>query len=177
MLNSIDDRKLINSLYEDRKGRRNDYPIEAMWNSLLAQIVFAIPTVAALIRELKRNGELRESCGFDPLLKENSVPTKDAYYRFFKNLSKHLKLIDEIFHKNIEKLKTLLHDFGKNLAVDGKAILSYKKGDKDADIGFKEISVPDDELSPCVKTIKWLGYKLHMICDSKYEMPIAFKGI
>lgn len=175
LLNSTEDRDLIISLYEDRKGRRNDYPVEAMWNSVLAQIIFAVPTVAALIRELKRNAELREVCGFDPLLKEDAVPTKDAYYRFFKNLSKHLKFIEEIFHANIEKLKNLLHDFGKDLAADGKAILLYKKGDKDADIGCKKVAVPDDESSLCGGTIKWLGYKLHIICDSNYEMPIAFK--
>ncbi|MBP7510106.1 MAG: transposase [Prolixibacteraceae bacterium] len=175
LLLSIKDRKLIDALYEDRKGRRNDYPIEAMWNSILAGIIFAHPTTASLIRELKRNAELRQVCGFNPLLCEDAVPSKDAYYRFFTKLIKYQNIIDEILHSNIEKLKKLLPDFGKDLAMDGKAIISYRKDDKDADLGFKKESVPDNELKSGEHTISWLGYKLHMICDSKYELPVSFK--
>ena len=53
-------------LEEERGKGRDDYPIRAVWNSLLAGIVFQHPTIESLIRELARNGQLRECCGFQP---------------------------------------------------------------------------------------------------------------
>ena len=52
---------------EQRRGRgRDDYPIRPMWNAVIAGVVFQHPSAAALIRELWRNGELRQLCGFNP---------------------------------------------------------------------------------------------------------------
>ncbi len=56
-----------------------------------------------MIRELNRNAELRQVCGFNPLLCEDAVPVKDAYYRFFTKLIKYQNIIEEIFHSNVEK--------------------------------------------------------------------------
>ena len=53
-------------LEEERGKGRDDYPIRAVWNSLLAGIVFQHPTIESLRRELARNGQLRELCGFQP---------------------------------------------------------------------------------------------------------------
>ena len=53
---------------EVMRGRgRNAYPVRAMWNALLAGIVFQHPGISALIRELDRNPALLQACGFDPL--------------------------------------------------------------------------------------------------------------
>ena len=43
---------------------RDDYPVRALWNSVLAGIVFQHPTIESLRRELSRNGQLRVLCGF-----------------------------------------------------------------------------------------------------------------
>ena len=60
---------------EQRRGRgRDDYPVRALWNSLLAGIVFQHESVESLRRELSRNGELRDLCGFDPLGGGQTVP-------------------------------------------------------------------------------------------------------
>jgi hypothetical protein len=48
----------------ERYKGRDDYPVRAMWNSLLAGIVFQHESVEKLRRELARNGQLREICGF-----------------------------------------------------------------------------------------------------------------
>jgi len=39
LLEALDYEALIRRLKAERKGRRNDYPIEAMWNSLLARFI------------------------------------------------------------------------------------------------------------------------------------------
>ena len=42
---------------EAARGRgRDDYPVRAMWNSVLAGIVFQHPSIESLRRELSRNG-------------------------------------------------------------------------------------------------------------------------
>ena len=74
ILDALPDEALVAALRQARKGRRDDYPVEAVWRSFVAGVVLGHPTVAALIRELKRNGELREVCGFDPLRGDQAVP-------------------------------------------------------------------------------------------------------
>ena len=74
VLDVLPDGELLDALVAERAGKRNDYPIVAVWNSLIAGIVFGHDSVASLIRELRRNAELRLICGFDPLGGEEVVP-------------------------------------------------------------------------------------------------------
>lgn len=178
LLEGIDDRELIETLEDERKGKRNDYPIRAVWNSILAGIIFQHAEISSLRRELARNAELRQACGFDPILRERAVPSKDAYSRFFGKLARHADLVEALFHRLVERMKELLPDFGRSLAADGKAIPAWRKTDTDADIGRKQTGEPDaqaDNAPNETKTVKWFGYKLHMICDATHELPVAFR--
>jgi hypothetical protein len=80
-----------------------------------------------------------------------------------------------------------LPDFGEALAIDGKAIESYARRrrdedkkpydgrrDIDADIGVKEYKGKKKDGSVWKKVKTWFGYKLHLIVDAKYELPVAF---
>ena len=51
---------LMRVLEQERGKSRDDYPVRAVWNSLLAGIVFPRPTIESLVRELQRNGQLQE---------------------------------------------------------------------------------------------------------------------
>ena len=64
VLGALDDGKLVSRLYRIRGKGRNDWPCEAMWNSFIASFVFEHPTIEALLRELRRNSQLRKMCGF-----------------------------------------------------------------------------------------------------------------
>lgn len=172
LLEALDDKELIRRLNAERKGRRNDYPIEAIWNSLLARLIFNHASIQSLRRELRRNAELRQVCGFDPILKEKAVPSKDAYHRFQKKLDNHSDLLLDIFHQLLRNLFKFLPDLGKRLAADGKAIPACRKDDRDAAIGCKkEISSKGEKE---IVTYEWFGYKLHLLCDATYELPVAF---
>ncbi|MCB6946216.1 transposase, partial [[Eubacterium] rectale] len=70
-----------------------------------------------LRRELSRNGQLREMCGF-----EGQVPTSYAYTRFLKSLIRDEEMMDKMFETLVEQLLERLPDFGKRLAIDSKAI-------------------------------------------------------
>jgi hypothetical protein len=186
-LSSVDE-KLV-SFLEQRRGRgRDDFPIRPMWNAVIAGIVYQHPSAESLRRELRRNGELRQLCGFDPFFGEKAVPTKDAFSRFLESLIEHEVFITAMFHALVDELKKKLPDLGVKTAVDSKAIQSFgkpvkdeklqeedRRRDTDADWGFKTYKGVRKDGTAWEKVVKWFGYKLHLLVDSKYELPLAFE--
>ena len=176
------DEKLMQHLERERSRGRDDYPVRAMWNLILAGVVYQHPTIESLLRELRRNSQLRRMCGFE----DDKVPTASACSRFLANLFKHEYLINEIFEDLVRQCYKLLPGFGKSLALDGKAIDSHarrrnanKKADGrrdlDADYGVKNYRGTREDGSLWEKTMSWFGYKLHLLVDADYELPVAFK--
>jgi len=183
VLEELPDEGLIDVLEEERKGRRDDYPVWMMWNTLIAGIIYGHPTIESLRRELLRNPSLRRICGISGIDGIEGVPTKDAYYRFFKKLVKHKDLVEEIIDKLIEKLRGELRDLGKDTAIDTTEIRTYARGkkepeesaDPEADWGVKRRweKKKEGKLYEVIK--RWFGYKLHMIVDANYEVPLKYK--
>src|SRR5678816_4659720 len=64
VLEHMPDEELMRKLEKERGNGRDDYPVRAMWNSILAGVVFEHESTESLIRELSRNGPLRFMCGF-----------------------------------------------------------------------------------------------------------------
>ncbi|MDE6233239.1 MAG: hypothetical protein K2M60_07840 [Lachnospiraceae bacterium] len=78
-----------------------------------------------------------------------------------------------------------LEHLGEILMADGKAIQSFgtknsknrksgKRGEHDADWCKKQYSasIPNGEF--VVKNKKWFGFRLHLIADATYEIPVAY---
>jgi hypothetical protein len=183
VLEVIGDERLMQILEKKRKGKRDDYPIRAVWNSILAGIVYQHDSIESLRRELLRNGELRELCGFEPAKGDEAVPPKWVYTRFLKRLIKEQVEIDRLFNNLIEELKKLLPDLGEHLAIDSKAIKSHAVGkkeakgssDKEADWGVKTYRGKKEDGSLWEKVKSWFGYKVHLIVDTKYELPLGYE--
>ena len=159
----LPDQDLMEALRADRKGRRDDYPLEVLWNSLLAGVVFGQESVESLIRELQCNAELRQICGFDPLLGDKAVPSEYVYSCFFRKLSRHLSLVDAMFESLLKDVTQLLPDFGKDIAVDGKKLPILDQKDPEADLGRKVYQIQREDGTIFEITQKWFGYKLHLI--------------
>jgi transposase len=105
VIETIPDQKLMQVLARTRGRGRNDHPVSAMWNSILAGIIYQHKSIESLRRELKRNAQLRELCGFEPLKGASAVPSKSAYNRFIANIIKNKHLIDEIFDDLVRQLQ------------------------------------------------------------------------
>jgi hypothetical protein len=189
VLAALPDEDLV-AFLEARRGRgRDDYPVRPMWNAVIAGIVFQHPSAAALIRELWRNGELRQRCGFDPLGGMAAAPTEDAFGRFLALLIEHRQWLVEMFHQLVDELAQALPDLGQRLAVDSKGLRSAGKPvrdeekqthpdgrrDLDADWGTKTYKGQRADGTAWEKIIRWFGYKLHLVVDSTYELPLGFK--
>src|SRR5690625_2509836 len=121
VIEHLPDEQLMLTLEKQRKNGRNDYPIRAIWNTILAGIVFEHKSIESLRRELSRNAQLRFICG----LELRGVPTSSAYSRFMKNLMKLDDEVNDMFYKAVNELKELLPTFGESLAIDSKAIQSF----------------------------------------------------
>ena len=79
-------------------------------------------------RELQRNAQLRQVCGFELWLGREAVPTASAYSRFLGQLiKKYRHYLVAIFDELKETLTEPLPYFGQDLAIDGKAISSFAK--------------------------------------------------
>lgn len=176
------DEALMRVIEKARGKGRNDFPVRAMWNAVLAGIVYQHPSIASLCRELARNGQLRQMCGFE----KKKIPPQYVFTRFCQKLFKYQRLIDEIFNELVETLRQLLPDFGKHIAIDSKAINSLAKHknkngeadgrrDKDADYGAKQYKGVREDGTVWEKVVSWFGYKLHLIVDATYELPVAFE--
>ena len=193
VLDAIPDETLMLILEAERGRGRDDYPIRATWNSVLAGVVYQHASIEALRRELARNGELRKLCGFDPLRGIFAVPTPWAYTHFVESLLAHESEIRQMFHGLIEKLRAHLPDLGRFLAVDGKALPSFTPArKKDEPIRLREDGQPDRRAEPDAdwgvktkrgqhadgtaweKVTRWFGFELHLLVDSQHELPLNY---
>lgn len=187
LLDNLPDEPLMRELERRRGHGRDDYPIRPLWNSLLACVVFQHASIEGLRRELKRNAQLRWVCGFDLFRGVSAVPPSWVYTRFLQSLYECHDLVDRMFNDLVTELADLLPDFGKILAVDGKAIASHGKPrgegaatsrdgrrDLDATWGVKTYKGQREDGSTWTKKKSWFGYRLHLIADTTYELPVAF---
>jgi hypothetical protein len=186
LLEHLPDEELMRQLESARGNGRDDYPVRAMWNSLLAGLVFQHRSVESLRRELSRNGQLRQLCGFDPTRAEKQVPPSWVYSRFLSSLLRHREQVESLFHELLGAVAEALPDFGCSLATDGKAVSSYargrgscdrqdRRGEHEADWGTKSYTVNRADGSREQKSSSWFGFKVHTVVDTTYELPVAFE--
>ena len=166
------------------RGRgRDDYPVRACWNALVAGVVYQHPSAAALPRELRRNGELRAARRFNPLLGVAAAPPEWAFSRFLQNVIEQEEEVQRRFRRWVERVARELPDLGRHLAVDGKAIPSHGTGRKNRETG----ATSDPEAAwgvktcrgerngkPYEKVTKWFGHTLHLTVDATHELPLAY---
>jgi len=185
VLKNLPDEEIVLELERRRGAGRDTYPIRPTWNAMLAGIIFGHHTVESLLRELRRNGELRQVCGFNTVHGAEAVPTPCAMSRFVANVIELEPMIERLFNDLVSALSTLLPDLGEHLAFDGKAIPSFSTGrhhkktektsDPDAAWGVKTYRGINKDGRSWEKAKSWFGYQLHLIVDSTHELPVAFE--
>ncbi len=100
--------------------------------------------------------------------------------------------VEKMFLQLVEEIKILLPDFGRVLAIDSKIIGSLARGrkrneeknaqkpvctrDTDADFGRKTYRGRRKDGTLWEKIVSWFGYKLHLVVDAVYELPVGSCG-
>jgi transposase len=132
--------------------------------------VLGLQTFASLIRTLQNNPLIAVACG---ITSPESVPTKFAYSRFMRKLSqpKYVVMVKDIMRSLTRSLYENLPDFGKSVAIDSTDLKAWSNGAK------KPVADPDAtwavKLDTSGKKKFYFGYKLSLIADTQYELPIA----
>ena len=186
VLEVLPDEALMQRLEAERGKGRDDWPVRAVWNSILAGVVYQHASVESLRRELSRNPQLRWLCGFDVTRTDKQVPPASTYTRLLKKLLEMPEELEAMFDELIRDLQQELPDFGQTLAMDGKAIRSAARRapkktradgrrDLDANHGAKSYWVEGENGSLWKKVKHWFGYKLHLVVDANYELPVAWE--
>jgi hypothetical protein len=181
VLEHMPDEALVDKLERERCRGRDDYPARAMWNMFIAMTVFGHGRVAAILRELKRNVQLRWMCGFQ----NGKTPTAYAASRFLARLKASQAEVLEIFISLADSLYDILPDFGETLALDSKWVWSAAnrkskrnkpdgRSETDAEWGKKTYSGVNADGKEWSKEEECFGFKIHLLVDSKYELPVAF---
>ena len=181
VLETMPDEKLMRQLEKERGKGRDDFPVRAMWNLLMAGIVFGHNNIASLLRELYRNIQLAHICGFVYC----KLPQAHNMSRFIALLLKHEDLINEMFHELSQALYGLLKGFGKELAIDSKWLHSAAKGqskrkkpdgrsETDATKGVKKYSGIREDGTAWEKVVSCFGFKVHLLVDAVHELPVAY---
>jgi transposase len=185
VLEALPAEKLIVALEREHWTVRKGYAVRGMWSALIAGLLFQCHSLAEVVRLLERDKDARMMCGFS----KDSIPSEDALSRFLKKLVRHEDLLEECFVSMVERLRELLPGFGSKLAVDSTDIKAYSDGhrrnrsDPDASWGAKGSSHPTGPVVECKAGAKkgkqrdlyyWFGYKLHLVVDALYELPVSF---
>ena len=74
VLDYMPDEGLMRRLEKERGRGRDDYTVRAVWNSILAGLVFGHNSIESLRRELFRNAQMRQLCGFDAVRGADAIP-------------------------------------------------------------------------------------------------------
>ena len=116
------------------------------------------------------------------------VPGEWVFSRMMVNLvrlEEERGLVSAMVDSLRDSLMEALPDYGEHLGADGKAIESHGTGrvdrksgetsDRDADWGFHKTLGEDRNGKRWEKIKRWFGYGLHVIADTKYELPVSFR--
>lgn len=161
--------QLVAKLSLDRWVGRSGYPIGVMLRAYLASYFLNMRNTNNLIRRLQEDAALREICGFSSL---EPLPHRVTFNRFMARLELHQDLIQWCIDQVLTKLHKILPDFGTIVAIDATDVHSHSDCDRkpvsDEEAGF----VIKEGATGHRKKWAW-GYKLHLIADAIYELPIA----
>lgn len=178
VLEAIPAEGLLSVLEKEHWTGRKGYSVRGMWSALIAGVLRQAQTLADVVRLLKRDKDIRLVCGFS----EDNIPGQDALSRFLKKLALHEDLLEKCFSELVKEARGSLPEFGDKLAVDSTDIRAYSNGrrkipsDPDARWGAKGASHHGPPAQDRQReTYYWFGYKLHLVVDALYELPVSFK--
>jgi hypothetical protein len=128
------------------------------------------------LQELRRNADLRKLGGMEHA---KDVPQPWNISRFLAVLGRDpfRRLLQEVFDQLVKRLGKAVTDLGRDSAGDATHLSARRRGKYDT-----ELAVPDggrkeytDEQGQVTEVLEWFGYKLHVLCDTRHEVALAYR--
>lgn len=192
VLETINAEPLIRALQGKDGVGPTGFHARVLWSAMIAGVVYRIPSVAELRRNLASNPYLRFVCG---ITSARNVPSESTFSRFLSRLIEHEDLLDQCIDDLVKRFAALAPGFGEDVIADSTDMHAYaryrKTGSADPDATWgakssKEASskrgrkskspgqdAEDGKKDKTKDKYWWFGYKLHLLVDAKYEVPIA----
>ena len=172
----LPDGRLLEALEQNRGRGRDDCPVRRSWFCVLLQRVLRHPTMELTLAELRRNADLRR---LGDMEHAEQVPKPWNISRFMTLLGQEpfRSLAQEVFHTLVQRLGSAVPTLGVDTAGDATHLHARRgRGAENAaelqpDGGRKEYT---DEQGQVVRAFEWFGYKLHVLCDTRHEVALAY---
>ena len=147
------------------RGRRG-YGPETLWKACVAAFHLNLGSTNDLYRRLEEDAALAAFCGFG-----SGLPHRTTFVRFIQRLAGHIESMASGFTRMTERLKEFLSDLGGEVAIDSTVIEAYGNPRNGAELDASW-TAKTHHRNPEEK--EWhYGYKLHLMVDSQYEVPLA----
>ena len=171
----LPDGQLIDGLVQHRGKGRDDCPVRVLWFCVVLQRLLRHPTMRLTLEELSRNADLRRLGGMEHA---EDVPKPWNISRFLGVLGQDpfRMLLQEVFDLLVQRLGSAVPDLGLHSAGDATHLSARRRGRyaqalPAPDGGHKEYSDQDGKVT---EVLEWFGYKLHLLCDTRHEVALAY---
>lgn len=171
----LPDAQLLDALRSRRGKGRDDVPIRVLWFCVVLQRLLRHPTMRLTLDELRRNQDLRKLGGIE---KVSTVPKPWNISRFLAVLGQEpfRSLLQDVFDRMVERLGKAVPDLGRQIAGDATHLSARRRGCYEGalpapDGGRKEYV---NEVGQVSQVLEWFGYKLHLLCDARHEVALAY---
>lgn len=126
----------------------------------------------ALVNRLKYDIRLAMACGFKY---GTTTPSLSTFCRAFNSLAE-TDILADIYTQLIDKADELGMIDSESIAIDSTKIESYDSPKSNKQIDKSDPNRADwgAKYDQNKNLIRWFGYKLHISCDTKSEIPLAF---
>jgi len=152
----------------------------------VAYYALGLESVSDLIRLLYDNPFIAQVCGINS---PEEIPSQPTFSRFGSKLARRpfSLAVKGIMRTLTERLYEMLPDFGRSVAIDSTHVKGWSNGTKKGKRGTSNTKrqkpkvgrVSDPDAGWVVKAntegniqFVW-GYKVHILCDTRYELPIV----
>jgi len=170
--------RLLEALRAYRGKGRNDYPVATLLFCALLQPLLRHTTMEATLAELRRNPSLRRLGGMDSV---HEVPKPHNMSRFLAVLGREpfRTLLREIFDQQVQRLARAVPDLGRHTAGDATHLRARPRRARRKDPltpgpdgGTQTYYTEQGQID---HVFSWFGYKLHLICDTRHEVALAYR--
>ena len=170
----LPDEELLAKLKGPRRRGRPGYEPKILWRCYVAYYYLGLESVSALIRLLHDNPFIAQACGIDS---PDEIPSQPTFSRFGSKLAKSdfILAVKNVMRGLTRQLFDTYPNFAKSVAIDSTPVKAWANGRKkgkhgknaDPDAGW---TVKKNSQGKMQYT--W-GYKVHILSDTQYELPVA----
>jgi transposase len=166
---ALDDAPLLDALTGPTRRGPKGHPAATLWRCFVAKHVLGLESTAELIRTLENNPFIAGACGVT-----GAIPHKSTFSRFFTKLTKrkYLHLVKDVSRSLVRQHYATLPGFGKRVALDSSTLKAWSNGGKKPHYSDMDAGWSIKKGTHGAKEFTY-GYKLHLLVDAEYELPIA----